>query len=94
MTAPKQLAKWREDANAVYLKDTNIDFFDTAKDHYIAGYLRRCQETEQIMKLAKFGAYLITSGYSEHDDEAAFGLREIGKPLYPNIETTIKDLLK
>lgn len=60
MTAPEQFAKWQESAIKAWRDDCLIDIGQPAHTAYIAGYLRRCQETEQIMKLAKFGARVLS----------------------------------
>ena len=102
MTTPEQLAKWREDARAEYLNDDNIRVEDIAEEHYVAGYLRAKQETEQVMKLAKFGAMVLFTykeGYVSDEEIGNFALSSgcITQPIEayaPNIEATIKELLK
>lgn len=53
MTNETQLAKCREDATKAWLSDGLIDVGQPAHTAYIAGYLRRCQETEQAIKDAR-----------------------------------------
>lgn len=73
MTTPEQLAKWRGEFESAYstaeLKRTerndNGTIFLEYENVYLSkewqGYLRRAQENEQIMKLAKFGAMVMDS---------------------------------
>lgn len=52
-TTPEQLQAFRDIASAEYLNDDNIRVKDIAEEHYIAGYLRAKQETEQAIKDAR-----------------------------------------
>lgn len=99
---PEQIKKWREDAEAIWTKDHTLNS-PYPKQHFIEGYLRAKQETEQAMKLAKFGAMILSNyqgGYVSDTEigaaaltcECIMGLEENNK-FAPNIEATIKRLL-
>lgn len=111
---PEQLAKWREEFEAQLLPATEMtrDVFGTyclnGLERQWQGYLRAKQESEQAMKLAKFGAMALSSEilmYHSHEtitDAIACGLlvedAHQGDTIYgvgyaPNIEATIKELL-
>lgn len=109
MTTPEQLAKYKEEFGKTYAIPS--EFIDSAitdsrgiGQHW-QGYLRAKQETEQAMKLAKFGAMVLSTSMS-----AAAGIGIDAGVLVtkapsseanlfdieyaPNIEATIKELLK
>lgn len=52
MTTPEQLQAWQDEAEAIWTKDHTLNS-PYPKQHFIAGYLRRCQETEQAIKDAR-----------------------------------------
>lgn len=104
MTTPEQLAKWREEFEMQLLPATEMtrDAFGNyclnGLEKQWQGYLRRCQKTEQIMKLAKFGAMIIENIFP--DDPELFsgwmveaGLLDKQHEYTPNIKATIKELL-
>ena len=100
MTTPEQLAKWREDAKYNYCNDDNIRPEDGDVDHYVAGYVYAKQETEQAMKLAKFGAMVLSKfDYPDQEEIASeldllrFDDRKQQYELAAGIEATIKELL-
>lgn len=93
MTTPEQLQAWRE---AAYISlENEPDNWGIDGGGYAAGYLRRCQETEQAMKLAKFGAMVIRD-----NSEGSIDKREIlqyailADVIEPNIQATIEKILK
>lgn len=51
MTTPEQLAKWREDAALAYMADDIAMVTTSTRHHFIAGYLRAKEETEQSLKV-------------------------------------------
>ena len=107
MTTPEQLAKWREEFESIYHpSDCTIRFNNRYAnlnlEGFWQGYLRRCQETEQAMKLAKFGAMVLSTykeGYVSDEEIGNFALSSgcITQPIEayaPNIEATTEQLLK
>lgn len=51
---PEQTAQWREEAQKVWNEQGRAHWVNMAGfNNYAAGYLRRCQETEQAIKDAK-----------------------------------------
>ena len=92
---PEQLAKWTQEflleQPAIYTRD-NPRFIHDAE---LKGYLRAKQETEQAMKLAKFGAMVCSANKIIELPAMAekCGIYKNGK-IAPNIEATIKELLK
>lgn len=108
MTTPEQLAKWREEFAKAFpdrlLSASHGVVNDN--DYVFAGYLRRCQETEQAMKLAKFGA-MVAKSHADGDfiqaEDLTTALLCSGSAVEPikgkidyatNIEATIKELLR
>lgn len=62
MTTPEQLTKWSDSAEKSYFAEYNYHETDAkSRFAYILGYQRRCQKTEQAMKLAKFGADVLAN---------------------------------
>lgn len=60
MTTPEQLQAWRDEANKVWGAEGRTHGVNMSDfDNYAAGYIHAKQETEQVMKLAKFGAMVI-----------------------------------
>lgn len=65
MTTPEQLKQWREEFELQLLpatettRDVMGKYCLNGLETQWQGYLRRCQETEQIMNLAKFGAMVL-----------------------------------
>lgn len=107
MTRPEQLAKYREKFEKTetnpYLEKTVLGMYAvTSIENRWQGYLRAMQETEQAMKLAKFGAMVLSTykeGYVSDEEIGNFALSRgcVAQPIEayaPNIEATIKELLK
>lgn len=110
MTTPEKLTKYRETAESVWMAEGRTHWVNMSGfDNYLAGYLRAKQETEQIMKLAKFGAMVMDSKilmYQDSEtitdaiacellvDDAHHGDTVHGISYAPNIEATIKEILK
>lgn len=103
MTTPQQLQSWREEFEAplilllAYLKrlpQRQEEYVSVTFESMWQGYLRRCQETEQIVKLARFGASLIRDGYFEADDALSAGLMDASYKFKPEIQDTVEQLLK
>jgi hypothetical protein len=106
MTTPEQLAKYRKEFEKTetnpYLEKTVLGVYAvTSIENRWQGYLRAKQETEQAMKLAKFGAMVAhfqfnKGGCSEAciqdtADECGLFLNRADE-FAPNIEATIKEL--
>ena len=98
MTTPEQLTKWREEAYLSLTKEP--DNWGIDGGGYEAGYLRAKQETEQAMKLAKFGAMVLSKfDYPDQEEIASeldllrFDDRKQQYELAAGIEATIKELL-
>ena len=98
---PDKLAKYREEFEKTetnpYLEKTALGMYAvTSIENRWQGYLRAKQETEQVMKLAKFGAMVAQNGTMSLSHDAyksgVFADANFGS-LAPNIETTIKELL-
>lgn len=106
MTNETQLAKYREDAQKVWDEQNRAHWVNMSDfDNYAAGYIRAKQENERAMKLAKFGAMVLQT-YTKNGDITEAQVNESAKEsgcmhdakaftvLLPNIEATIKELLK
>lgn len=111
-TTPEQLQAWRvkfesfysDERECLLTRDANSgEYVNEAIDSAWMGYLRAKQETDQAMKLAKFGAYILEHTNGGHDFESEelwdtaefYGLlnQELNAP-DEDVEATIKELLK
>lgn len=106
MTTPEQLQAWREEfestINLTHMNQVSVRekmvYFDRELECHWQGYLRRCQETEQIMKLAKFGAMVIESQEFLTEMAVKAGVLEANPESdgyrYTISQSEIKELLK
>ena len=109
MTTPEQLTKWREEFESFYSDDREClltrdansgDYVNETVDSGWWGYLRAKKENEQAMKLAKFGAMVLSKfDYPDQEEIASeldllrFDDRKQQYELAAGIEATIKELL-
>lgn len=115
-STPEQLAKWLGEFESTYsteeLKRTErndngtlfLEYENVYRSKEWQGYHRRCQETEQAMKLAKFGAMVLRT-YAHNGDITEEQVNSAAKETLcmhdakaftvfsPNTEATIKELL-
>lgn len=116
-STPEQLQAWREEFEKTPTKGEFgfelLGTFYAREGEYrnrvladeFKGYLRRCQETEQIMKLAKFGA-MVTASHMSGDlldgDDFTDGMLTVellidtdgNTNFVDGIESTIMEILK
>ena len=105
MTTPEQLAKWREEFESKLKGDDRMSYCSTSRPFVNKsiqsewqGHLRAKQETEQAMKLAKFGAMVIENLFPDDPELFADWMVEAGlldkqHEYTPKTEATIKELL-
>lgn len=98
-STPEQLAKWREEFEKTetnpYLEKTVLGMYAvTSIENRWQGYLRAKQETEQAMKLARFGAMVIrdpSNGSIDKREILQYAI--LADVISDEIEATIKELL-
>lgn len=117
MTKPQQLEQWRAkfeltEWRAKLKRNADGSYTNNYIEGVWQGYLRRCQETAdavaqqsgQIMKLAKFGAHILSNYQGRYVSDTEIGAAalvcecimdiEENNKFAPNIEVTIEELIK
>lgn len=86
VTKPEQLAKWREDAEYIWVREPSFEGDGWPTDCFVAGYVRAMQKNEQAVKDARKqaleDAYAIYDAIYEQAQELSHvkdGLRELLK---------------